>query len=86
MLLLAAKTAWAGAFIQNPSFESNYNSISPHYSAITAWSGGNGVNDLSLDPSGPFQDNGSTLLVSRGVRDTLPLRWNCPREVIVVQL
>jgi predicted MPP superfamily phosphohydrolase len=33
-----------------------------------------------------FQDNGSTLLVSRGVRDTLPLRWNCPREVIVVDL
>jgi predicted MPP superfamily phosphohydrolase len=33
-----------------------------------------------------FQQNGSTLLVSRGVRDTLPLRWNCPREVIVVDL
>ena len=33
-----------------------------------------------------FQDNGSTLLVSRGVRDTFPLRWNCPREVIVVQV
>ena len=33
-----------------------------------------------------FQENGSTLLVSRGVRDTLPLRWNCPREVIVVDL
>ena len=25
-----------------------------------------------------FQENGHTLLVSRGVRDTLPLRWNCP--------
>jgi predicted MPP superfamily phosphohydrolase len=33
-----------------------------------------------------FQENGSTLLVSRGVRDTLPLRWNCPREVIVVDV
>ena len=33
-----------------------------------------------------FQENGSTLLVSRGVRDTLPLRWNCPREVILVSL
>ena len=33
-----------------------------------------------------FQENGHTLLVSRGVRDTLPLRWNCPREVIVVDL
>ena len=25
----------------------------------------------------------STLLVSRGVNDTLPIRWNCPREVIL---
>ena len=33
-----------------------------------------------------FHENGSTLLVSRGVRDTFPLRWNCPREVIVVEL
>jgi len=33
-----------------------------------------------------FEENGSTLLVSRGVRDTVPLRWNCPREVIVVDL
>jgi len=33
-----------------------------------------------------FEENGSTLLVSRGVRDTIPLRWNCPREVIVVDL
>jgi uncharacterized protein len=28
------------------------------------------------------QDN-STMIVSRGVNDTLPIRWNCPREVIV---
>jgi len=33
-----------------------------------------------------FHDGNRTLLVSRGVRDTLPLRWNCPREVIVVDL
>jgi predicted MPP superfamily phosphohydrolase len=33
-----------------------------------------------------FHENGRTLLVSRGVRDTLPLRWNCPREVITVDL
>ena len=33
-----------------------------------------------------FDGNGSTLLVSRGVRDTLPLRWNCPREVLAVSL
>jgi predicted MPP superfamily phosphohydrolase len=33
-----------------------------------------------------FHENGSTLVVSRGVRDTFPLRWNCPREVIAVDL
>jgi predicted MPP superfamily phosphohydrolase len=33
-----------------------------------------------------FQENSSTLLVSRGVRDTLPVRWNCPREVLAVDL
>lgn len=33
-----------------------------------------------------FQENGCTLLVSRGVRDTLPLRWNCPREVLIVEV
>jgi uncharacterized protein len=33
-----------------------------------------------------FEDNDSTLIVSRGVQDTLPLRWNCPREVIAVDV
>jgi predicted MPP superfamily phosphohydrolase len=33
-----------------------------------------------------FQENSGTLLVSRGVRDTLPVRWNCPREVLAVDL
>jgi predicted MPP superfamily phosphohydrolase len=34
-----------------------------------------------------FEDkSGRTLLVSRGVQDTLPLRWNCPREVILVHI
>jgi len=27
-----------------------------------------------------------TLLISRGVQDTLPLRWNCPREVLIVDI
>jgi predicted MPP superfamily phosphohydrolase len=27
-----------------------------------------------------------TLLISRGVQDTMPLRWNCPREVLVVDI
>lgn len=30
--------------------------------------------------------DGTTLLISRGVQDTLPLRWNCPREVLVVEI
>jgi predicted MPP superfamily phosphohydrolase len=30
--------------------------------------------------------DGSTLLISRGVQDTLPLRWNCPREVLIVDI
>lgn len=32
-----------------------------------------------------FQRNKTTLLVSRGVNDTLPLRWNCPRDVILLE-
>ncbi len=31
-------------------------------------------------------EDGKTLLISRGVQDTLPLRWNCPREVLVVDI
>lgn len=34
-----------------------------------------------------FDDkDGRTLLISRGVQDTLPLRWNCPREVLIVDI
>jgi uncharacterized protein len=34
-----------------------------------------------------FDDtDGTTLLISRGVQDTLPLRWNCPREVLIVSI
>jgi uncharacterized protein len=33
-----------------------------------------------------FDKNGKTLLISRGVQDTLPLRWNCPREVLVADI
>jgi predicted MPP superfamily phosphohydrolase len=33
-----------------------------------------------------FRENGTEMLVSRGMNDTLPLRWNCPREVIVCRL
>jgi predicted MPP superfamily phosphohydrolase len=30
--------------------------------------------------------DGRTLLISRGVQDTLPFRWNCPREVLLVNI
>jgi predicted MPP superfamily phosphohydrolase len=33
-----------------------------------------------------FQQGKTTMLVSRGVNDTLPVRWNCPREVIVCRI
>ena len=33
-----------------------------------------------------FEDEGATMWVSRGVADTLPLRWNCPREVLLCEL
>ena len=33
-----------------------------------------------------FELGQSTLLVSRGVSDTLPLRWNCPREILLCEL
>lgn len=32
-----------------------------------------------------FQREDSTLLVSRGMTDLCPIRWNCPREVILVE-
>jgi len=32
------------------------------------------------------EKDGKTLLISRGVQDTLPLRWNCPREVLIVDI
>lgn len=37
--------------------------------------------------NGPrFERNGVTMLVSLGVTDTLPVRWNCPREVLLVTI
>lgn len=33
-----------------------------------------------------FREHGSLMLVSRGMADTLPLRWNCPREVLLCEL
>jgi hypothetical protein len=52
----------SAALVQNPSFESDWNPVWPHYAppAIEGWSGGTGLNDRSLDPGGPFWDNGKT--------------------------
>lgn len=33
-----------------------------------------------------FTRGTTTMLVSRGVTDTLPIRWNCPREVLLCEL
>ena len=33
-----------------------------------------------------FDKDSKTLLISRGVQDTLPIRWNCPREVLIVDI
>lgn len=33
-----------------------------------------------------FQQGETRMIVSRGVNDTLPIRWNCPREVIVCRI
>jgi hypothetical protein len=56
---LAGGTALGAAFVRNPSFESNFNETWPHYSAIDDWVGGSGVNDLVLDPGGPFHNAGT---------------------------
>jgi hypothetical protein len=33
-----------------------------------------------------FHEAGATMIVSRGAADTLPIRWNCPREVIACEI
>lgn len=33
-----------------------------------------------------FQRGSTTMLVSLGLHDTIPLRWNCPREVVLVEI
>jgi hypothetical protein len=33
-----------------------------------------------------FLERSCMMLVSRGMADTLPLRWNCPREVLLCEL
>lgn len=48
------------SFVQNPSFELNYNDAFPHYGAIDLWAGGSGVNEAA----GPFH-NGPTAIPDR---------------------
>lgn len=33
-----------------------------------------------------FHQGSSTMIVGRGANDTMPIRWNCPREVIVCSI
>ncbi len=68
--LAAASLSASAAFVQNPSFESNYNTNWPYYeqpgwpgsSGIDNWTctGNYGINDHVLDPGGPFYDNALT--------------------------
>jgi len=51
-LMASAHSLLAATFVQNPSFESNFNSTWPHYGPIDLWSGGSGVNESS----GPFHN------------------------------
>ena len=54
VLAAATPTASAASFIQNPSFEANYNPDFPHYGPIDLWAGGSGVNE----GAGPFHNTG----------------------------
>ncbi|MEO8425778.1 MAG: hypothetical protein ABI651_01570 [Verrucomicrobiota bacterium] len=61
-LILAASTAFGlvtgqTAFLQNPSFESNYNDTFPHYSAVDSWNGGSGIDE----DAGPFHNTGTAI-------------------------
>lgn len=55
----AASSAAGAAFVRNPSFESNFNDVWPHYSSVDEWAGASGANDLEIDPGGPFHNAGT---------------------------
>ncbi len=48
---------WSASFVQNPSFESNYNDVFPHYGAVDNWPGASGVNE----DVGPFHNGGTPI-------------------------
>ncbi|MCZ7639004.1 MAG: immunoglobulin domain-containing protein [Verrucomicrobia bacterium] len=56
-LLAGTAGSWAQSFVQNPSFEANYNETWPHYGPIDLWQGGSGVNESS----GPFHNGGTPI-------------------------
>lgn len=58
-LMGASLSAFGQAFVRNPSFESNWNEVWPHYGPVDEWAGASGVNDLLLDPGGPFHNAGT---------------------------
>lgn len=58
--MLAPMAMQGASFVQNPSFELNYNDSFPHYGAIELWAGGSGVNESA----GPFH-NGPTAIPDR---------------------
>ncbi len=47
----------ADSFVKNPSFESNYNDVFPHYSSVDEWLGASGVNESG----GPFHNGGTPI-------------------------
>ncbi|PYK01826.1 MAG: hypothetical protein DME23_03235 [Verrucomicrobia bacterium] len=57
ILLLSTSMLWSASFIQNPSFESNYNEDFPHYGPVDSWVGGSGVNE----DAGPFHNTGTPI-------------------------
>lgn len=57
LLAAAAQFQARAGFVQNPSFEANYNETWPHYGPADMWTGASGVND----DSGPFHNSVSDI-------------------------
>src|SRR5205814_1641220 len=56
-VLVSSASMWSATFVQNPSFESNYDDTFPHYGPIDGWVGGSGVNE----DAGPFHNPGTPI-------------------------
>jgi len=57
VLMFMTPSLFGATFIQNPSFESNFNPTFPHYGSIDLWTGGSGVNQ----GDGPFHNPGTQI-------------------------